>query len=77
MINNISVIKVGSYIKFINLIKNISRDIPGKVPYYSYPSSSFMDSFPDVALETCVYAPFFYQFRHFPILRDGAKGYSF
>ena len=52
MINNFSIVKVGSYIKFVNLIKNIARDILGEVPYCSYPSRSLMDSFPDMALET-------------------------
>ena len=52
MINDIPVIKVGPYIKFINLIKNISRDMVGEVPYCSYPSSGLKDNFPDMALKT-------------------------
>ena len=38
MVDDITIVEVGSYIKLVNLIKHISRDIFGDVPCYSNPS---------------------------------------
>ena len=52
MINNVTTIKMGSYVMLVNLIKHISRDVFRDVPYYSDPSPCFEDSLPDMALKT-------------------------
>ena len=52
MVDNVTIIKMGSYVKLVNLIKHISRDVFRDVPYNSDPSPCFEDSLPDMALKT-------------------------
>ena len=52
MVDNITIVEMGSYIKVVNLIKHISRDIFRDVPDYSNPSPCFEDSLPDMTLKT-------------------------
>ena len=50
MVNNITIFMMGSYLKFVNLIKIICRDVFRIVPCYSYPSTLFEDCLPEDAV---------------------------
>ena len=52
MVNYITIVKMRSYIEFVNLVKHISRDILRKVSDHTNTSPGFHDSFLDMTLKT-------------------------